>query len=240
MSTNDSAGSAQLAMNEYWTRRSGPYDDYQQRDERRDLDREAWSAVYADALGAAPLDVLDVGTGSGYVAYTLAGLGHRVTGTDLSEGMLERARAHAAGTDGAPEFLVGDAVAPAFDDGSFDAVVNRYLVWTLREPERALAQWKRVLRPGGQLVVVDATWFSQGLHVGATPEFAQAYDEQVREALPLAEATSVQPLVQRIEAAGFVDVSVVALTRLHELDLAHGVAPGHEVVMQHLVRATRP
>ncbi|MGN0062692.1 MAG: class I SAM-dependent methyltransferase [Nocardioides sp.] len=238
MSTTD-AGAVQAAMNDYWTRRAVPYDEYQQRDDRRDLDLQAWRAAYTDALGTAPLDVLDVGTGSGYVACTLAGLGHRVTGTDLAEGMLERARAHAATMENPPVFAVGDAVRPAFPDGSFDAVVNRYVTWTLREPDRALAEWRRVLRPGGRLAVVDATWFARGLHEGASDEFVEAYDETVRQALPLAEQATIEPLVRRIEAAGFHDVRVVELTRLHELDVELGVAPNHEVLMQYMICATR-
>lgn len=229
----------QAAMNEYWTQRAVPYDEYQQRADRKDLDLEAWQQVFTDALGAGPLDVLDVGTGSGYVACTLAGLGHRVTGIDLADGMLERARLHAGTMTNPPTFLRGDAVAPDFPAGSFDAVVNRYVTWTLREPDTALANWLELLRPGGTLAVVDSTWFANGLHTNASPEFKASYDDQVRQAIPLAESTSIQPFADRIRAAGFVDVEVVELTRLHQLDVEYGVAPNHEVLMQYLIRGTR-
>lgn len=230
----------QSAMNDYWTERSVPYDEYQQRAERKELDLAAWQEVFTEALGTGPLDVLDVGTGSGYVACTLAGLGHRVTGVDLADGMLERARLHAEAMTNAPTFLRGDAVSPDFPPASFDAVVNRYVTWTLREPDTALANWFELLRPGGTLAVVDATWFAKGLYEGASDEFKTSYGEDVRQAIPLAESTSIEPFVERIRAAGFVDVEAVELTRLHELDVEHGVAPNHEVLMQYLVRGTRP
>lgn len=230
----------QSAMNDYWTERSVPYDEYQQRADRKELDLAAWREVFTDALGAGPLDVLDVGTGSGYVACTLAGLGHRVTGVDLADGMLERARLHADAMTNPPTFLRGDAVAPAFPPASFDAVVNRYVTWTLREPDTALANWFQLLRPGGTLSVVDATWFARGLYDGASDQFKSFYREDVRQAIPLAESTSIEPFVERIRAAGFVDVEAVELTRLHELDVEHGVAPNHEVLMQYLIRGTRP
>ncbi|MCD4525010.1 class I SAM-dependent methyltransferase [Nocardioides sp. cx-173] len=230
----------QTALNEYWTQRSVPYDEYQQRPDRKDLDLAAWKQVFADALGTAPLDVLDVGTGSGYVACTVAELGHRVTGIDLADGMLGRARRHADAMTTPPTFLRGDAVAPDFPANSFDAVVNRYVTWTLREPDTALANWLRLLRPGGTLAVVDSTWFARGLHEGASDQFKSFYDEDVRQALPLAESTTIEPFVDRIRAAGFVDVEAVALTRLHELDLEYGVAPNHEVLTQYLIRGTRP
>ncbi len=238
--TQSPAPEVQQAMNAYWTERSVPYDEYQERPERRDVDRAAWRQVWTDALGTEPLDVLDVGTGSGYVARVLADLGHRVTGIDLAEGMLERARAHAAQMAAPPRFELGDAVAPPFAPASFDALVNRYVMWTLREPDRALSTWFDLLRPGGTLAVVDATWFSDGLYAGATDQFRRAYDEQVRAALPLAEASSVDAVVAVVEGAGFTDVRVEPLTALLELDRRHGVAPGHELELQHLVRATKP
>lgn len=228
----------QTALNDYWSQRAAPYDDYQNRHERRDVDRAAWEEVWAAALPPGPLQVVDLGTGSGYLARLLADLGHEVTGTDLADGMLERARSRAARMTNPPRFQVGDAVHPDFPDSSFDAVVNRYLMWTLREPERALRNWARVLRPGGTLAVVDATWFPQGLTAHATEPFRQAYGH-AGPALPLAEATDIEQTATLIRHAGFTDVRVQPLRVLLDLDRQYGVAPGHEARLQYLIRATR-
>lgn len=223
-------------LNAYWSLRAPAYDDFQQSPDRVELDRAAWSEAFAAALPPAPADVLDLGTGSGYVAMLLADLDHRVTATDLADGMLERAREHAAQTDNPPQFLPGDAVAPAFAAESFDAITNRFLMWTLREPKEALANWKRLLRPGGVLAVVDSTWFPDGRGVEVRSDFARWYDADVRAGLPLAEASSIESTRELVEAAGFREVTLTPLTSVFELDRSYGVAPGHEVQMKYLVR----
>ncbi|MER7167591.1 methyltransferase domain-containing protein [Micromonospora sp. NPDC000207] len=225
-------------INTYWTGRAPGYDDYQQRPERLAADREAWAAIWARALPTAPADVLDVGTGTGQVAMVLAGLGHRVTATDLAEGMLERARQHAATVANGPVVLRGDAVDPDFPAGSFDAVTSRYLMWTLREPAVAVANWVRLLRPGGTVAVVDSTWFPEGLE-NASENFTDHYDAEVRAKLPLAAATSIDQTVEVLEQAGLADVTVTPLTSIYELDQRFGVAPGHEHQMQFLISGRR-
>ena len=55
----------------------------------------------------------------------------------------------------AVRFEEADAEALPFAPASFDLVVSRHLLWTLPHPEAAIDEWRRVLRPGGRLVVVD-------------------------------------------------------------------------------------
>lgn len=234
--TTEAATAVQAGMNAYWTDRARDYDAHQRRPERLARDVEAWSRIWGEALPAAPADVLDLGTGSGFVAFVHAGLGHRVVATDLAEGMIDVARGHAAALPGAPDFRLGDAVEPDFGQGSFDAITSRYLMWTLREPAVALANWRRLLRPGGVLAVVDGLWFPEGLDANPTPGFAASYDGEVRDALPLAEARSIEETAELVRAAGFRDVTVTPLTTILELDREYGVAPGHEVTVQHLIR----
>ncbi|RYB92089.1 class I SAM-dependent methyltransferase [Nocardioides oleivorans] len=234
----------QHSINDYWTRRAPAYDAYQQRPERRDLDLEVWRGIWSAALPAAPADVLDVGTGSGHVARLVAGLGHRVTGIDLSPGMLEIAAGDAASdaTSDAtsdvtsdvtpPRFLAGDAVDPDFAEQSFDAVVGRYVMWTLRDPETAVARWVRLLRPGGVVAMADSLWFTDGL--------GELYGERPEGHLPLADARSIEEVADALRRGGLVDVAVTPLEQVRELDRAHGVAPGHEVVLQYLLTGCRP
>jgi ubiquinone/menaquinone biosynthesis C-methylase UbiE/DNA-binding transcriptional ArsR family regulator len=234
----------QSTLNSYWDGRAAAYDAQQQRDERLRVDHAAWSRVFAAALPEDAVDVLDVGTGSGFLAFLLADQGRRVMGTDLSEGMLAIARDRAAqrAAEGlpAPEFHVGDAVDPDLPPGSLDAVVNRYVMWTLREPATALAHWMRLLRPGGVLAVVDAPWFPYGMQANTTEGFAQHYSAEVGRHLPLAEASTIDDTVAAVRQAGYLRVTATPLTEILEIDTARGAAPGHHVQLQHLITGVRP
>jgi len=81
----------------------------------------------------------------------LAEMGCRVVGLDLSEEMLERAEKKARDRGVEVKFKPGDAENLPFGTGSFDAIVNRAVLWTLPDPKKALAEWRRVLKPGGRL-----------------------------------------------------------------------------------------
>lgn len=220
----------------YWNGRAQIYDAAQHRDGRDAVDRELWGRVWSAALPPAPARVLDLGTGSGHAAFVLAGLGHEVTGLDSATGMLALARARAAdAAQGAPTFVLGDARAPDLPEGGFDAVTSRYLMWTLREPLEALRHWRKLLRPGGVLAVVDSAWFDAGLE-GSPPEFIDSY-AQVMGELPLAAAGSIEATAEVVAAAGFTEATTTPLSEVLEVDRTLGVAPGHEPRLQFLVRA---
>ncbi len=108
----------------------------------------AWVQEIEALVPTPPTDALDLATGTGFVALILAALGHRVTAIDLSTDMLEQATATANSRSVEIQFTSGDAVQPAFDEASFDLVTCRHLLWTLREPDRALANWRGAAPPG--------------------------------------------------------------------------------------------
>jgi ubiquinone/menaquinone biosynthesis C-methylase UbiE len=99
--------------------------------------------------------VLEVGCGTGAVTRELAGWPGvaEVVGLDPSPTFLASARRHHPPTN--VEFLEGDARALQFPDRSFDVVVFHTTLCHVPEPEPALWQAARVLRPGGWLAVFD-------------------------------------------------------------------------------------
>jgi SAM-dependent methyltransferase len=108
--------------------------------------------------------VLDIGSGPGLLASEMAaeaGPGGAVHGLDPSESMLAIARRQALPPDSAPvAFSVGDACRLPFDTGSFDAAVSTQVYEYVSEIAAALAEARRVLRPGGRLLVLDTDWDS--------------------------------------------------------------------------------
>lgn len=98
--------------------------------------------------------VLEIGVGTGldlghYAAAT------QVTGIDLSARMLAVARERAERLGRAVDLRIGDAEALGFADASFDSVVISFALSTIPDHRRALAEARRVLVPGGRLLVLD-------------------------------------------------------------------------------------
>jgi len=97
---------------------------------------------------------LDLACGTGDIAYALHARGARVVGLDLTPRMIELARTKAA-PGARPSFLVGDMMALPFADESFDLVTTGYGIRNVPTIAPALAEIRRVLRPGGVLLSLD-------------------------------------------------------------------------------------
>ena len=136
--------------------------------------RRAWLELI---LNRAPqgkkLRILDAGTGPGFFAVILAAAGHETTGIDISSNMLMEAERNAARFGAAPRFLLMDSQSPDFPAASFDLILSRNGVWSLRKPRQAYAAWRQLLAPGGRLLVFDADY----LRDLREPEFLQVCRE---------------------------------------------------------------
>ena len=137
----------------YWDFRSDSYDNSPGHSGFVDI----WKTVLSETFEGKK-KILDVGCGTGFLSLILAELGHEVVGIDLSEGMLSKARMKADNLGLDIEFMIGDAENLHFEDDSFDAVVNRHLLWTLPNPDKAIMEWGRVVKNGGKVVAMDGKW----------------------------------------------------------------------------------
>ncbi|HII00554.1 TPA: class I SAM-dependent methyltransferase [Methanosarcinaceae archaeon] len=141
-----------------WDVSSETYDSHEGHGIQTETEKEAWKQLFKNLLPPGRLEVLDVGCGTCEIGLMFAEMGHRVTGLDLSEKMLEKARVKATVKGFDTTFRKGDAEIPPFEAQTFDVVVNRHLLWTLPHPDIAIQNWKRVLKEGGVLLVVDGVW----------------------------------------------------------------------------------
>lgn len=206
-------------------------------------DREHWSRVaqqwtawarspnhdafwaYRDALrafiGAGEGDALEVGCGEGRIARELKTLGYTVTASDAVETMV----AAAADADSAHDYAVAAAHALPFADARFDRVVAYNVLMDVADVPASVKEMRRVLRPGGTLVVslvhpfcdrgrftgpgLDAAFMLEGSYFGR--EYFEGHEE--RDGLSMHFAGWSQPLenyAQAFEAAG------LAITALRE------------------------
>jgi ubiquinone/menaquinone biosynthesis C-methylase UbiE len=100
--------------------------------------------------------LLDVACGPGVVTAALAANASAIVAFDATQQMLDKARARCAKAGLANvEFRAGDAENLPFDDAQFDGVVTRLAIHHFANPQRALGEMFRVLRPGGMAVIVD-------------------------------------------------------------------------------------
>lgn len=102
------------------------------------------------------LTLADIGCGTGSLTFELARFARKVIGVDLSGEMLRRARALAKERGaGNVEFRQGDALKLPLQTGSVDAAFCVMVLHFLPDPERAVADLFRIVRPGGAVIVVD-------------------------------------------------------------------------------------
>ena len=173
-----------------------------------------WRRITAEAVVRPGDAVLDACCGTGDLAIACARAGGRVTGLDFSERMLERARRKAPEV----EWVSGDLLALPFTDATFDVATVGFGVRNVESLDAALAELRRVLRPGGRVAILEITqpggflrpfyrlWFDRVVPLlGKLLPGGSAYTY-----LPASVKRFPGPdaLAERIVARGFGDVAV--------------------------------
>jgi ubiquinone/menaquinone biosynthesis C-methylase UbiE len=181
------------AIAAYWDRRAPAFDGVAS----HVRDADSWRIALAAAFGPSPArDVIDLGCGTGACAMIAASLGHRVLAVDAAPGMVAVARAAAHARGLAIDFTVAAIDAPSLPAASADIVTLRNVLWTQPQPEGTLRAAKRLLRPGGRIVVSDAHW-------DAAPAGRSTYPVELVAALPFHRGLLEHEARAMLAAAGF-------------------------------------
>lgn len=219
------------AIRQKWDVSSSTYDSNAGHGIKAGAEREAWKRHFGNALPKKGMSILDVGCGTGEISLLLAEMGYRVQGVDLSEDMMNKGRGKAAQAGLDISFVKGDAEALQFDDGSFDAVVNRHLLWTLPHPDIALKEWTRVVKDGGSVIVIDGVW-NDGSLGQAARRFVRNiavlvidrknpwkgyYDRRMRSQLPNPGGVAPEKTGAYMQNAGLGDIATVDLTEIRRI-----------------------
>ncbi len=216
----------------YWDMRSQTYsiDIYKSQSEAERI----WKTLLKNTIRTNKnLRILDVGTGTGFLALLLAEMGHNVTGIDISKCMLEKSRQNADKMHLSVDFMHGDAEKLPFEDETFDIVVNRNLLWTMPDPMAAVDEWSRVVKSGGKLVLIDGKWHDSATEMRLrrflgrlvafvterhNPLAFTSYYSKIKDQLPFFSGSDPDDVASLFSEVGLTNISVNRLERLREFE----------------------
>lgn len=199
-------GNVITKIERYWDKRSNGFDQ-----EHDTEDIGAWSETLRKLLGPdLKKNVLDLGTGTGFLAKMTAEIGYPTIGIDVSKKMLERAVEH-SGRNHIPAFYMeGNVQHLPFMDKSTDYIVNARLIWTVVEPDACVREWLRILKPGGKLFCFNRMRPGVGLTLGQTNIYE---DDEVNECLTC-KGAKMENLSDLLLRNGFANVKIMELPGL--------------------------
>ena len=187
--------SATAKTRERYDRVARFYDQMERGSERRFGPMRA--ALWSRVTGPRVLEA-GVGTGKNMPSYPP---GMAITAIDLSPRMLERAEARAKRLNAAVTLQLADVQALPFPDQSFDTVVATFVFCSVPDPVLGLAELRRTLTPGGQLLLLE--------HVLSRRPFLRLLMRLANPlAVRMAGANINRETVANVERAGFVDLRV--------------------------------
>jgi len=216
----------------YWDKRSQTYDEnmYNSQNEVRHF----WKGLLEDVIRTdESLKILDVGTGTGFLALLFAEMGHNVTGIDISRGMLEKARHNADKLKLTVDFMHCDAENLPFEDETFDIVLNRHLLWTIPSPKVAIDEWCRAVKSGGRIMLIDGRWYDPTIDMRLrrffgriitfvtekrSPRLFMSYYAKIKDQLPFFDGSGSNYIVDLFTEAGLKNISLDNLEKLKEFE----------------------
>ena len=178
MELNSPQSELKNRIKKWWDDPTQDYDGFIGHGVNSEIEKELWGNEILHLLRYIQNPkILDIGSGTGFLALLLARMGCEITAVDWSMTMMQKAKEKAKAAQIPIQFKVQDAEDLTFQDASFDAVVSRLVLWSLSNPSNAVREWVRVTKPGG-FVITDIPRI--GSHSGK-----HHYGDGLGEQLPL-------------------------------------------------------
>lgn len=211
-------------IGDYWDERSSVFDK-----EHDTEDIIAWIHSLEKLLGTDKnKSVLDLGTGTGFLANMTAKLGYSTIGVDISKEMMSYAVRHAKVMAANAVYMEGSALDLPFMNNTVDFIINARLIWTIIEPDVSIKEWLRVIKPGGKIFCFNR--MQEG--VGLTSTKVNIYeDEEVDQHLQV-KGARMDELTDLLERNGLVDVKIEKLPGL--------TRPGYDYEPWFVLMGTKP
>lgn len=212
-------------IREYWSSRAATFDDSVGHEIFSDEERAAWHRLIAKHLGDGNGGkALDLASGTGVISRLLCDSGYSVTGLDFAEAMIARAESKAKMRGLDATYILGDAEDTRLGDNAYDVIMTRHLVWTLPNPAAAFADWWRVLKPGGRVLIIDADmtprtlksrilrriagWLKGIGPVATSSGGNREVHERIVSQVHFAEGARAEAVAELLRTAGFQDVVI--------------------------------
>ena len=154
-------------------------------EQRKFLWRDDSIELYAKWMGLKQgMTGIDVGCGLGYLGWTFwkyFGKGGKYIGIDVSEKLISEAKELSKEwlREGSAKFIVGDVYDLPLADNSVDFVMCQTLLMHLKEPEKALAEMRRVVKPGGLVICMEPDNFSNSMKMSYNSIHQRSVEEML-------------------------------------------------------------
>lgn len=153
--------SVEKVIGDFWDNYSSEFDG-----EHDTENIDVWKKYLEELMGADKNKVvLDMGAGTGFLANMTAELGYTSIGVDISRKMLEYAVDHADKKKVSATYMYGSILDLPFMDNTADYIINARVLWTLVEPDKAIKEWARVIKPGGSIFCFNRMKEDEGITV---------------------------------------------------------------------------
>ncbi len=217
----------------YWDKRSQTYGENSYRSQ--DKAQHIWKGILKNAIPTdEPLNILDIGVGTGFLALLFSEMGHNVTGIDISKSMLEKTRCNAGEMGLIVDLIHADAENLPVKDEYFDIVINRHLLWTIPNPETAVNEWSRTVKSGGKIILIDGKWHDRAIDMRLRrfisktivfltekrdPRLFTSHYDNIKDRLPFFNGSTPDNVIDLFSEAGLKNISLNHLEELEKFEI---------------------